>query len=407
MKFTPFILAASLIAGCVPANQEKETYSQPQMPNRGDVSSVAPYSAVTPERVKDFDPEIPDRCFVNWDSQKVIDTIPYKGDLFSIIRADGNDKLPRYRVKGISFENWSPEMAIHTLVKGAGITVSSVDGVHDALTAHDLKGELQDVVDLISEMSGVQYTYDKKFNHITLSRYAKWKLQVPSERVIIVAVLDVLRGSGVKNVVTNWETGVLKFTGSLEEKLRVQKLMEAFEENPQLVGYDVEMYKIKTWFGKSIKWQDMLNVFGNEVVKVSVPGVMGKMLVVDPEKLNSTSLMKFMRSRAHIDSVAQGAFVVPSEWRGRFNIGECGHLESPMNDVSILVETEVKEGNVNSYMTLDTPRGEITRFDVEGKIGDNYLILGVPENALSTNTANDSEIVILMSPRLIRMVKVK
>ncbi|MCP4394692.1 MAG: hypothetical protein GY804_10570 [Alphaproteobacteria bacterium] len=407
MRLTPFILAIGLIAGCV-ANYEQQTYSQPQMPSRGNVSSVAPFVvASTPERVKEFDPEIPDRCFVNWDSQKVIDTIPYKENVFTIERASDTDKFPRYRVKGISFEGWSPEMVIHTLVKGAGITVSSVGGVYDALTAHDLKGELQDVVELVSEMSGVQYAYDAKFKHVTLSRYAKWKLTVPSERVIIVAALDILRGSGVKNVITNWETGVLKFTGTLEDKVRVQKLMESFDADPMLVGYDVELYRITTKYGKSIKWQDMLNVFGNEVVKVSVPGVMGKMLVVDPEKLNSTSMLDFMRSRAHVDSVAQGAFVVPSEWRGRFNIGECGYLNSPAKDLSMLVETEVKDGNINSFVTLDTPRGEITRFDVEGKIGDNYLLLGIPESAISVKSKPDSEIVILVSPRLIRMVKVK
>ena len=58
----------------------------------------------TPKGARDLDLETPLRCFVNWNTQQMISTIPYNVMAFNMVRNGTNDVLPRFEVTGFSFE---------------------------------------------------------------------------------------------------------------------------------------------------------------------------------------------------------------------------------------------------------------------------------------------------------------
>ena len=77
--------------------------------------------------------------------------------------------------------------------------------------------------------------------------------------------------------------------------------------------------------------------------------------------------------------VAEGKFVVPNLWFSRFDIGKCGRRDSIEADLSILAKASLEKGNrIFSDITLEATNGQITHFDVRSRLGENFLIIGIP-----------------------------
>ena len=57
-----------------------------------------------------------------------------------------------------------------------------------------------------------------------------------------------------------------------------------------------------------------------------------------------------------------------------------------------------------SEITLDSTNGEITKFNMRGRLGENFLVFGIPNQIFSDGKAH-SETVVFMVPLLIRTVK--
>ena len=86
------------------------------------------YPAVrTPQGTNRLDLETPLRCFVNWETQQMISTVPYNIKAFNLVRNGKNDMLPRFEVNGFSFETMSAEKALLKLTKEAGLKLVAKD----------------------------------------------------------------------------------------------------------------------------------------------------------------------------------------------------------------------------------------------------------------------------------------
>jgi len=117
-------------------------------------------SIKTSEGARVLDLEAPLRCSVNWSSQQIISTIPFNVKAFNLVRNGHNDVMPRFEVNGFSFETMPAEKALHKLLKEADIRVIAKEAPYASISAENLRGELSEVVNMITEAAEIYYTYD-------------------------------------------------------------------------------------------------------------------------------------------------------------------------------------------------------------------------------------------------------
>ena len=103
--------------------------------------------------------------------------------------------------------------------------------------------------------------------------------------------------------------------------------------------------------------------------------------------------------------VSQGKLTVPNLWLSRFDVGKCGRPNNEWADLSILAKASLEQGNkIFSNITLEKTGGQITQFNIRSKIGDNFVIIGLPNQIFGVETPK-SETLVFMVPRIIRTTK--
>lgn len=358
----------------------------------------------TPDGANALDLETPLRCNVNWKTQQMVITLPFNNSAFRIERLDKSDKLPGFEVTGFTFDTMSAEKALYKLTKEAGIKLVAKDAPYTSLSGDNLKGEFSDVIDMITEAAEIFYTYDDDKKIMTLSRKTEISLFVPPSRPIILSMLDILRGSGITDMTTNWAEYSITFDADMELKNKITSLMTYFETNPNLVAYDVSIFKIYPNNDCDIEWKKLLDNFDFGTITTAQTGVIGRVLTTTNE-LSLDTLRQFLGKSARIEPVSEGKFVVPDMWLSRFDVGKCGKLKTDEAELSILAKASVINDNrITSDVTLETNKGQITNFKVRNKLGENFMIIGLP-NEVFTSDAPRSETVIFMVPRLIRTLQ--
>ena len=358
----------------------------------------------TPKSVDQLDLEKPLRCFVNWNSQQMISTIPYNLRAFNLVRNGQNDLLPRFEVNGFSFETMPAEKALLKLTKEAGMKLVAKDAPYSSISADNLHGELTEVIDIITEAAEIYYTYNANTKTLRISRKANFSLYVPQSKPILLAILDVLRGSGITAFTADFDDYTITFDADYELKNRILNLISYFEENPTLIAYDVQVFNVTPNNGTEINWQKMLDMFEYGAIKSSKSGVLGRILTTSNE-ININSLNSFLGGQAKVEALADGKFIVPNQWFSRFDIGKCAARNSIAANLSILAKSSFEQDNkVFATITLEAPNGEITKFDIRSKLGENFLIIGIP-NQIFGNKNTKSETIVFMVPRIIKTLK--
>ena len=349
--------------------------------------------------------EAPLRCNVAIDNQKLIKTIPYDDKAFVLKRADINNQLPKYQVEGFSFNKMEASKAITKLAKEIDIRVIARDEPYLEMSAEGLKGELSEIVEMITDASDVFYNYDRKHKVLELKRRASFKLMMPENDFVILAALDAMRGANINNIVVDWEDKALLFDADKKTIRKVERMIEAFDNEPSLLAFDIAVYRFYPTKGlKEIQWQDIPKVFGRDKIKATINGVIGRMAVTAPE-INHEFLIEFMNNYGAATKLSEGVLVVPNKWKSRFDVGRCGRADVGEADLSILAESLILPNRrIEAQITLDTSGGEIARFNPKNRLGENYLIIGLPTKMLDP-LAQDAETIVLMTPRLIKVVQ--
>lgn len=413
-KYTLFsimmVLAVS-VSSCAVSQTEAELQPQP-MPTEEyrplEVETKDPQDPMmirTPEGANALDLETPLRCNVNWKTQQMVLTLPYVKSAFKLERNGQNDPLPRFEVTGYSFEMMSAEKAIARLTKEAEIKVSSKDGPYTSISAEDLKGEFSEVIKMIADSADVFYTYNAKDKILTLSRKVNMTLYTPQSRPILLGLLDVIRGSGITSIVTNWADYSITFDADMETRNKIKELINSFENSPILIAYDVSIFRIyPNNQNKDIEWKEMLNAFDFGSITTAQTGVIGRVLTTTND-ISIENLQKFLGNQARIESVSEGKFVVPNLWLSRFDIGKCSKPEANSYGLSILARASLEKNNeIFSDITLEDLQGQVTSFKIRNKLGENFLIIGLPNELFKIYDAR-SETIVFMVPRLIRTLR--
>ncbi|MBR5599536.1 MAG: hypothetical protein IKW39_05795 [Alphaproteobacteria bacterium] len=363
-----------------------------------------PYMLRTTYRANDLDLETPLRCNVNWKTQEMVQTLPHNNVSFKLERNDVNDKVPDFEVRDFSFDNIPTEQALLKLTEEAGITLVAKDAPYPMLYGNDISGSFKEVLDMISRSADLFYRYDAKTNSIILSRRASFTLTIPNSRTLMIGFLDVLRGAGITDMVTNWRDYSITFETNLETMDKVNDLVKEFENNPTMVMYDVNIFRAKAKEPCGIVWNDLLKDFDFGSIATTQTGIIGRMLTVTNE-ISIETLKNFVGKYAEIQDISEGRFVVPTRWFSRFDVGRCGKLSDMEYPLSLLARAEIEKNNrILSEITLDTTDGEITKFKARNRLGENFLIIGLPSEIFGT-TEQGTETIVFIVPRLVRMLK--
>ncbi len=423
MKFNKVLysMACLVLVSCHDDMEVRQIPAQPYIETTSYNVQVNDYVPVfdkkpsrTLENVEKFNIETPLRCSVDWETQKLISTQPFDRRDFLLERVDKGDALPLLKVDNFSFENKPVDEVLRILLKNTGIQIYANDSSYKVISQKEISGNLTQVIDLITSLGNVYYNYDNRIKRITIKRYAKWNLHVPLSSDVILGMEDALRGADIDDIVIDWEDKVLIFQGDIVTEDKVRNIINKFAIENYLIAYDIDVLRVypKT-LESSIKWMNILDAFNKDSIKLSQKGIIGRALVVS-SNFNKDSLNEFLYPQANIVPVSSGTFIVPDRWQGRFDIGRCSRETRLETDLNILNQTQFYPndkyvGKLDNTIVLRTSNGDIAKYTVPSRLGDNIVIIGIPTQYFvegkETVIPPNAELVVLLSPRIIKIVR--
>jgi hypothetical protein len=414
-KIAALLILPLALTGCLNKNEadiiEVQTIENLVIDERS-VPIFPKKAALTTDVARRFALDLPMRCEVDWDNQRVLSVLPYEE--INIFRTDKGDKLPDLTVSDYKFEKKPVLEAISELIDGTGITITSDDNISSLITGEISKGSLADTVELMARMGRVYYSYDEYEKEIHLFNRTKWLMKMPEDQMMILALVDAMRGIQVRNLVVNWEDKTLVFEGDFATEKSVRRVVSELAEKKNVIAWDVDVYRVYPKENDAIHWMDMLPAFGSKNVKMSVPGVVGRMLVVSPE-INTKTLQSFLSTKSNSVLISQGTFITPNKWQTRFDIGQCS--KEDRLETELIIGATGKYGDfadqgknkIDSNIVLYTKRGELSDFKAPISLGDNFLIVGIPTHSFvvdpETLISPFAELVIFISPRIITITE--
>jgi hypothetical protein len=366
-------------------------------------------AALTTDTARRFSLELPRRCRVDWDNQNVFSVVPEEE--VSMARLDAGDPLPAFNVKDYKFEKKTIVAALESLLEGTDISVVAEQDIPDKLSADIKSGSLEDALELLAKMARVYYYFDEDGNELRLTGNARWLVHMPKDEIVVMALIDALHGANLNNMLINWEDKTLAFDGNYQTEKEVRRVISDIGGRSHLIAYDMDVYRVYPRTENPIVWMNMLPAFGGKNVKMSVPGVIGRALVVSPE-INTKTLQSFLAQQANLVLISQGTFVIPNNWSSRFDIGQCTKEERLETD--LIVGAKGRYGDYGGYTKVDsrivlrTRQGEIANFSVPASAGDNIVIIGIPTHAFiqdaETTISPFAELVVFLSPKVVSVV---
>lgn len=224
---------------------------------------------------------------------------------------------------------------------------------------------------------------------------------------------DALRGAEIGNIIVNWTDKELLFSGDIVTEKKVRDIITKLKQEDHLIAFDVEIYRVYPKNNKEIFWTNMLDAFDEGTVKVSLKGIIGRALAVGGN-LNKKTLATFLTPGNNIVEIAQGTFILPNRWQGRFDVGRCSREVRLETDLYIMAEPTIEKQpdkieKIDTKIVLRTStKGDIAQYQIPIKLSENILIIGIPTMYFvkedKSIIPNNTELVIMISPRLIALV---
>ena len=369
-------------------------------------------AALTTDTAQRFSIELPKRCTVDWDNQTVVSVVPEEP--IEMVRLGMGDQLPDLKVTDYEFRQLKVKEALDKLLEGTEISVIEDGELTETISGTISSGNLADSVELIAKMGRAYYSYDAVNSEIHLDHRAKWLVKMPKNESIIMALLDAMHGADVRNLLVDWQDKTVVFEGNYQTEREVAKMISDVASKKYMIAWDIDVYRVYPRTDNPIIWMNLLPAFGDKNIKMSIPGVVGRALVVSPE-INTKTLQEFLSQQANVVLISQGQFSIPNGWQSRFDIGQCSKEDRLETDL-VIGATGVY-GDYGGYDKLDakivlrTSNGELASFNIPSDIGDNYVIIGIPTHSFVTTPETlispFAELVVFMSPRIISIVDAK
>lgn len=413
--FLAVMVCAGLVAACAQRHQEDvpqyDTINVVEnfVIDENSVPIFPKKAALTTDTAQRFSIELPKRCKVNWDNQTIVSVVPEEP--IEMIRLGVGDALPQLQVTDYEFEQLTVKQALDKLLEGTDISVIEDGEVTQTISGSISAGNLADSVELMSKMGRAYYSYDAVNAEIHLDNRAKWMIKMPKNESIIMALLDAMHGADVRNLLVDWQDKTLVFEGNYQTEREVAKIISDIASKKYMIAWDIDIYRVYPRTDNPIIWMNLLPAFGENNIKMSIPGVVGRALVVGPE-INTKTLQEFLAQQSNVVLISQGTFVIPNGWQSRFDIGQCSKEDRLETDLVIGATGTYGDyggkNKIDAKIVLRTSNGELSSFNIPSDVGDNYVIIGIPTHSFVTTPETlispFAELVVFMSPRIISIV---
>ncbi|MBO5833707.1 MAG: hypothetical protein J6R22_02005 [Alphaproteobacteria bacterium] len=405
----------AIVAGCAQRQQQPMvdtiTVVDQLVIDENSVPIFPKKAALTTDTARRFSIELPKRCEVDWDNQSVVSVVPAEN--IEIIRLNTGDALPEdLGVADFEFKEMTVKKALDKLLDAVDIAVVQDEDMYQKISGNITAGPLADAVELMTRMGHVYYSYDAEYGEIHLTNRGKWMIKMPQDETIIMAMLDAMHGADMRNLLVNWKDKTVVFEGNYQTEREVAKIIADISSKKYMIAWDMDVYRVYPRTDNPIVWMNLLPAFGANNVRMSIPGVVGRALVVGPE-INTKTLQEFMAQQANVVLVSQGTFAIPNGWQSRFDIGQCSKEERLETDLIIGATGTYGDfggmKKIDSKIVLRTSNGELTSFNIPSSVGDNYVIVGIPTHSFVTTpetlVSPFAELVVFMSPRVVSIVE--
>ncbi|MCQ2580578.1 MAG: hypothetical protein MJ164_00175 [Alphaproteobacteria bacterium] len=369
-------------------------------------------AALTTDTAQRFSVELPMRCSVDWNNQSVVSVVAQ--EKIEMVRLGLGDDLPELAVDGYKFKDVTVAAALNKLLDGTDVSVVVDEQLVEKISGDISSGTLSDAVDLISKMGRAYYSYDADVAEIHLKHRGRWMIKMPKDQAIIMALLDAMHGADVRNLLVNWEDKTVVFEGDYQTEREVSRIIADIASKKYMLAWDMDVYRVYPKTDNPIIWMNLLPAFGKQHIKMSIPGVVGRALVVSPE-INTKTLQEFLSQQSNVVLISQGTFSIPNGWQSKFDIGQCSKEDRLETD--LVVGATGVYGDYGGYQKIDakivltTKYGELTSFNIPSSVGDNYVIIGIPTHSFVTTpetlVSPFAELVVFMSPRIVSVVDAK
>ena len=415
MKFMKSLIGmfcVGLVAGCVQQQQQKQplydniTVVDELVIDENSVPIFPKKAALTTDTARRFSVELPMRCEVDWNNQSVVSVVP--SERIEMVRLGAGDPLPELQVSDYEFKDLTVKNALDKLLDGTDISVVEQGALYEKITGTISTGELSDAVELMTKMGRVYYSYDAQNGELNLSHRGKWLIKMPQNQTIIMALLDAMHGADMRNLLVDWSDKTVVFEGNYQTEREVAKIIADISGKKYMLAWDIDVYRVYPRTDNPIVWMNLLPAFGEKNIKMSIPGVVGRALVVGPE-INTKTLQEFLGQQSNVVLISQGTFAIPNGWQSRFDIGQCGREERLETDLVIGATGTYGDfggrDKIDAKIVLRTSQGELSSFNIPSTVGDNYVIIGIPTHSFVTTpetlVSPFAELVVFMSPRVI------
>lgn len=366
-------------------------------------------AALTTDTARRFSIELPKRCEVDWNNQKVVSVVPE--EKVEIVRLNVGDEIPELKVDDYEFKDLTVKQALDKLLIGTDIAVIEDEPLYEKVSGSIASGSLADAIELMTKMGRAYYSYDEHNGELHLTHRAKWLIKMPQNETIIMALLDAMHGADMRNLLVDWGDKTVVFEGNYQTEREVVKIIADIANKKYVIAWDIDVYRVYPRTDNPIVWMNLLPAFGDKNVKMSIPGVVGRALVVGPE-INTKTLQEFLGQQANVVLISQGTFAIPNGWQSRFDIGQCGKEERLETDLIIGATGTYGDfggrDKIDAKIVLRTSNGELSSFNIPSTVGDNYVIVGIPTHSFVTTpetlVSPFAELVVFMSPRIISVV---
>ena len=366
-------------------------------------------AALTTDTARRFSLELPRRCRVDWDNQKILSVLPE--EYITMTRVNGGDPLPPFNVQDFKFEKRTIFEVLGTLLIGTNIRVIEDQFISDRISGEIKSGNLTDALDLLSRMVRVYYHYDDDAKELHLTSHSRWMIRMPKDDLYVMALMDAMLGADMTGIIINWKDMTMALDINYQTEREVRRIIQDISSRNYIITYDMDVYRVYPRAENPIVWMNLLPAFGDKNIRMTVPGVLGRALVTSPE-INTKTLQSFLGQTSNMVLISQGTFVLPNGWSSRFDIGQCSREERLETDLIVGARSRFGDyggmNKIESSITLRTHQGEIANFHIPVDLGDNIIIIGVPTHAFVdesiTTISPFAELVIFISPRIVSIL---
>ena len=428
------IVALTILIGCSHSQSASDSASVP--------APIAQAGA-GPENLSDvFD-----------DAGDAVAEVPFSGGVLVPGSLEEGEPLPQVIIDNYSAMNVPAMDAFRLLLDHSQLAFTlDEEAARKKVTIMNVTGVLPDVMDRLSEATGLLYTF--KNGVLNIKSKDDFVVPIPPAEDLYSQIPDMLLALGGEDVQLDRSSRLITFKASRTALGRIQHYLAQIRKNKVLVVYDTYLWDVSLdeRHPNGINWKEWPYLRSGTITNTSP---VDSLQAPDPSafyhltRLDVSALQNFLRSQGSVKPIAKPVLTHLSGTQSTFHVGQSDQFVSKVGSITAggAVQTTVETDQVISgldmtlgsdyqegtvYMSLDLTLRDLVNFRDFQAIGTNlslpkttnrivqtnlrmrpgdYLLMGGIQRMNEKSGDGDdkahsvtSELVIVLRPRIIRFV---